>query len=150
MVKGLASTNRRLRKIPKVVKQELVSQLEKEAGKVVALMTALKPIPEIEIGWTWGDAPAGSVTLGTVRGRSFEQIKITIFATAKTSEFPGGFAAVAGWFEHGTKERFTDSGAYRGRIAASPYFFPAWRAERTRVKGNVTRAIKRGFKKAMK
>lgn len=150
MVQGVAKFKARMRNIPEVVRAEIVKQLEKEAGKVVAFMASLNPLPgTIRIDWTWGDTPAGAVTIGTVRGQEHDRIAITIYATASTSKYPGGIAAIARWWEFGTApRRQKTTGRYTGYIPASPFFYPAWRAERRRVKGNIARAVKRGFKKA--
>lgn len=146
MVQGLAELSRKLKAIPNSVLEEVTAQLEKEAGKIVSEMNALKPIPEITVGWTWGDAPAGAVTIGQVRGREFGRIAITIFATANTKK--GSRPAIARWFEFGTKDRYHDSGKYTGKISQSPYFFPVWRSNRTRFRGNLSRAVTRGVRKA--
>lgn len=148
MVEGLDRVAARLRAIPDHVLAEVTAQLEKEATKLVLLMESLKPIPVIEIGWTWGDAPRGSVTLGQVSGRESARIAITVFATSKTADYPRGFPAIARWFEHGTLDRFWKSGKYSGRITAHPYFYPAYRADRTRIKSGLRRAITRALKKA--
>lgn len=146
MARGMADLSRRLRAIPGAVEAELRAQLEREAVKLVSDMNLVKPLPEIEIGWTWGDAPAGSYALA--RSGNDGRIRVTIYATAKTGDFPGGFPAVARWFESGTGERVTTTGARRGRITPQPYFFPVWRANRSRVQSNLRRAITRGVKKA--
>lgn len=147
MARDLAAFRARMRRIPQAVQDEVRKQLEREAVKLVREMEVVKPIPEIEIGWTWGDAPAGSVTLArSSGGQAYGRIGITIYATATIEG--GAFPAIARWFELGTKNRFTKAGAFRGRITASPYFFPVWRANRSRVRGNLTRAVTRGVRKA--
>lgn len=151
MAKGVAAFRRRMRRIPKLVREEVTKQLEKEASKVVAFMESLNPLRgTIEIGWTWGEAPEGALSLGRVEDGGREGIFITIYATAATSEYPSGFPAIARWFEFGTAARYqkTKANKYSGEIKASPYFFPPWRAERRRVKSNINRAVKRAFKKA--
>lgn len=133
--------------IPQKVKAEVVAQLEKEAEKLVAEMNALKPNRAIIIDWTWGDVPAGAVTLGRVGRTQFEKIAITIYATGVSNGKP--FPGLAGWFEFGTRPRVQKTtGRYTGQIVASPYFFPVYRSNRTRIRGNISRAITRGVRKA--
>ncbi|MAQ82250.1 MAG: hypothetical protein CMH12_03345 [Maritimibacter sp.] len=136
MVEGVAGFKRRMRDIPEIVRVELTKQLEKEAEKVVKLMRAFAPVGATReliesIGWTWGDAPKGSITVGKVRGGiAQDEIAITIYAG-------GGRAFYARFQEFGTVN-----------MAANPFFYPAWRAERSRVRSNIKRAVKRGFRKS--
>lgn len=150
MVQGVAALKRRFNNVPKVVRDALVRQIAKEANKLVAQMNAIKPNAAIEIDWTWGDAPEGSLTIArTSRGGDFGKVSATIFATAKTGEFPAGFSALAVWFEFGTAERVQKTtGRGTGRILASPYFFPTYRANRSNIRRNLTGAVRRSLRKA--
>ncbi|RHZ96462.1 HK97 gp10 family phage protein [Cereibacter sphaeroides] len=168
MVKGVAEFQRRLRAIPKNVHDEVVAAMEKAAGEIVREMEAANPLPgTIRLDWTWGDAPAGAITVGKVgsgakKGQEFDKLTITVFATAVTAEYPGGFPAIARWFEFGTSERFWSqrkkirsatfvtgkSSKSTGRIVAQPFFYPAFRANRSRVKAAISRAVRRGFQKS--
>lgn len=135
MVKNLAKFQRRMRAIPLSVRLELVKQLEKEAEKVVKLMKAFAPkgttLQLLEsIGWTWGDAPAGAISVGKVASNEYDKIAITIYAG-------GGDAFYAKFQEFGTV-----------KMAANPFFFPTYRAEKRRMRANIKRAVKRGFQKA--
>lgn len=140
MVQGLAQLERRWKAIPDRVREEVRKAMEAAALGIVADMDRLKPLPEIEIGWTWGEAPAGSMVLGKVGGKDYGALRITIFAKGATFD--------ARWFEFGTAPRFHKSGKYVGQIAAVPFFFPVWRVWRRRVKARITAAIKRGLKTA--
>lgn len=82
------------------------------------------------IGWTWGDAPAGSFVIGSVGGREFSSMRITIFAG-------GGDAFYARFHEFGTV-----------KMAAQPFFFPVWRARRKRVRGRISRAISKSIRES--
>lgn len=135
MVKGIAGFQRKMRAIPLSVRLEVVKQLEKEAEKIVKLMRAFAPKGTSlqllnSIGWTWGDVPPGAITVGKVAGNQFDRIAIKIYAG-------GGDAFYAKFQEFGTV-----------KMAANPFFFPVYRAEKRRVKSNLRRAVKRGFKKA--
>ncbi|ETX26439.1 HK97-gp10 family putative phage morphogenesis protein, partial [Roseivivax isoporae] len=116
MVKNLAKFQRRMRAIPLSVRLEVVRQLEKEADKIVKLMKAFAPKGATRqlvesIGWTWGDAPKGAITVGKVARNEYDRIAITIYAG-------GGDAFYAKFQEFGTVN-----------MAANPFFFPVWRAE---------------------
>lgn len=140
MVKGAGQLHARLKRVPAIVRRELELQLEKEATKLVAEMNVLKPLQEIEINWTWGDAPKGSLKIGTVKGKEFGKIAITIYAVGD------GFSPE--WFEFGTKPRFHDSGQSTGQILASPFFWPVYRSNKKRVRAGLTRAVNRAMRKA--
>ena len=141
MVKGVAQFRARMRELPDIMQTELTAEIEKTAEMVVKEMRLLNPLPgSISIGWTWGDAPRGSVTVGRVAGREYDRISVTIYA--KGDKFP------AAWFEFGTAERFHKSGKSTGRIVASPFFFPVYRANRRRIKTRIKSAVRRAVKKS--
>lgn len=147
MVQGVSALNRRLMSIPQKVRVEVVAQMEKEANKLVQEMRSLRPAREIIIDWTWGDAPAGSVTIGQVGQNRFGKIAITVYATARKNG--RAFPNLAAWFEFGTGPRSQrKTGRYTGVMPASPYFFPVYRANRSRIRGSISRAVTRGVKKA--
>jgi hypothetical protein len=150
MVNGVAQLRAKFARVPDLVKDELVAALEKSARELVSEMNAIKPIPEITIGWTWGDVPKGALKIGEFRGNDYGRLSIKVYAEAHTSEYmtETGFPAVARWFEFGTAERFHKSGKSTGRITARPYFYPTMRANKSRIKGRITRAVNKGMKRA--
>lgn len=148
MVRGREALHRRIQAIPKNIRHAARAKMEQEATRIVAHMRNLNSHPAVEINWTWGDPPGGALTLGRV-GASADDLRITIYATARSSEFPGGFAALARWAEFGTGPRYQKTtGRYVGAITASPYFYPAWRANSKRAKSAIRRAITKAFKES--
>jgi HK97 gp10 family phage protein len=103
--------------------------MEKSAQEIVALAKHLCPVDSGDlrdsIGWTWGDAPAGSMVLASTGGAA---LRITIYAGDSDAFY-------ARWLEFGTV-----------KMAAHPYFFPAYRTLRKRVKGRTKRAINKAVK----
>ncbi len=147
MVLGLKSLNRKLtRTIPDRVRKRTQAAMEKGATELVAMMKALAPFEDGDlrnsIGWTWGAAPAGSFTLGTVGGRDYSTMRITIYAgnektivtNARGVEFQNAILQ-----EFGTED-----------MPPSPYFFVSWRTLRRRVKSRITREMKKGIKEGAK
>lgn len=137
MVTGLASLNRKMTKtIPAAVREAARAALEQGAREIVAFAKALCPVDSgalrDSIDWTWGDAPEGATVLGSVRPMKQGDERITIFAGSKS-------VIHASFVEFGTRQ-----------MAAHPFFYPAYRTVRRRVKGRVTRnvnaALKRGSK----
>lgn len=147
MVTGIPELKRRFGRIPEELQRQLRPELAKAANKMVQTMNALKPIPEIKIEWVWGPPPAGTVSLGKLAGSEGDREFISIFATATTSEYPGGFPAIARWFEFGTFQRVQSStGRETGSIAAQPYFFPAYRASKNAVRLAIGRKVRQAVK----
>lgn len=145
MVKGLAKFKTRMRKAPQILRDEVVLSMQRTAEKVTKEMRVFNPLSDadIEINWTWGDAPPGSIKIGKVGAREYEKIAITIYARS-----PSGSGFNAAWFEFGTAERFHKSGKSTGRITAQPFFYPVYRANKSRIKSTIRAAVRRAVKKS--
>ena len=145
---GLDRLRRKLTKtIPEAAQRRIREAMEQSANEAVALMKSLAPKQSGDladsIGWTWGDAPKGSIALATSKNKS-GNMRITIYAG-------GGDAYYARFVEFGTSPH-VNGGLYAGSqhpgTPAQPFFYPGWRVVRRRVKGKVTRAIKAAAKEA--
>lgn len=103
--------------------------MEKSADEIVALAKRLCPVDQGDlrdsIGWTWGDAPEGSVVLASTKGAV---LRITIFAGNDEAFY-------ARWVEHGT-----------AAMAAHPFFFPAFRILKKRANNRTKRAVAKAVK----
>jgi hypothetical protein len=139
----------KFRALPDTIEEALKKQFEKEAEKLVKEMRlflgASWPALEddIEINWTWGDAPAGAVTVGSYGRKDTAALVVTIYARAVS-----GSGVSAAWFEFGTAERVQKkTGRRTGRITASPFFFPPYRANRQRIRNNLRGALRRAVRK---
>jgi HK97 gp10 family phage protein len=136
MVQGLDRLHARLGRLAPAIHAELVRVLEAHATKIVRDMRALVPVEtgalRRSINWTWGDAPAGSVSVGTVRGKAYDRIAITIYAGTRNKSLGSADAFYARFQEFGTR-----------KMAANPFFFPAYRANRTAARSAITRAVRK-------
>lgn len=135
MVKGSRKLRRKLTvTFPKMVLEAVSAAMEKGATEVVVMMKSLVPVEEGDlrdsIGWTWGAAPAGSISLGKISGREYKTVRITIYAGSRKAYW-------ARWQEFGTQNH-----------AATPYFYVSWRFLRRRIRGRITRATNKAIKKA--
>lgn len=149
--------------IPAHAEKATVEAMEQGATEMVALMKSLAPKKSgklaASIGWTWGDAPKGALALGKMRGRGATGRKyITIYAG-------GGDAYYARFIEFGTQSHtitaknapalhlhgdiFVEEVEHPGS-AAQPFFYPAYRALRKRVRGRITRQMKKAIKDGAK
>lgn len=135
MVKGLEELHRRFQAVPQIVRNEVVKELEKAASELVREMQSLAPKGTTRklvnsIGWTWGDAPKGSLTIGKVANREYGKLSITIYAG-------GDEAFYARFQEFGTRN-----------MPANPFFYPVYRSNKSRIKGRLSRAVTRAVKKS--
>ena len=125
MVEGLDKLKRKMTvTIPKKVQEATRQAMEKGAEETVQMMKRLVPVEtgmlRDSIGWTWGDAPAGSFTIGTVGGREYGTLRITIYAgNERTKVGARNQFQLARLQEFGTQA-----------MAANPFFYPSWRASR--------------------
>lgn len=149
MVTGVAELQKKLTVVfPALVEQRIKEALEKAADQVVAQMKSRAPVyagpPEIRsdgsavrpgalresIGWTWGDAPKGTVALGSV------QTGLTKEGTTKLTIYAGNREAFyARWVEFGTR-----------KWTGNPFFFSTWRNNKRKVRGQITRALRKAIK----
>lgn len=158
-VRGLSKLQQKLSRLPDAVKNQIAEAMEKAAQDVVEYAQRLVPVDEMvlyeSIGWTWGDPPAGSITLGRSRRRPGDGLLITIYAGNDEAFY-------ARWVEFGTAPHNVASGggtvAGRRSLAsggglghpgarAQPFFFPAYRANRRRVRSRISRATNAAARK---
>ncbi len=128
-------TRKLLYKIPQAAQNAVAEAMEQGAEEIVALMKSWAPEQsgalKRSIGWTWGDAPKGSVVFAQSRNR-IGKLRITIYAGNDEAFY-------ARWVEFGTQT-----------ARSHPYFYPAWRSKKRRVKGRITRTLNKGLKRAAK
>lgn len=147
-VLGLARLRKKFRRIPEIARDEIGKAMEAGATEMVSLAKNLVPRDSGDlansIGWTWGDAPKGSMVLGTVRASKTGDMRITIYAGSDEVFW-------ARWVEFGTSGHVNgglfDGSKHPGTPAQS-FFFPAYRAVRRRIKSRVSRAITKSAKRA--
>lgn len=134
MVQGLDKFNRRWKAIPKNARINVRHAMEEAANDIVEEMQSRAPYEDgdlqASIGWTWGDAPAGTLIIGKVGKAEYGAMRITIYAG-------GSDAFYAKFQEFGTVN-----------MPANPFFFPVWRARRRRVKSRISRAISKAVKES--
>lgn len=131
---GTEKLKRKLEALVAVGKVEIKKAMETSADEIVALAKNLVPVDKgglrDSIGWTWGKAPKGAMTLGKVQTDAVESgFTITIYAGNSDAYY-------ARWVEFGTQ-----------KMMAQAYFYPSYRALRKRSKSRVSRAIGKAAKK---
>jgi hypothetical protein len=140
---GTEQLKSKMRRFPAIVVAELRKALEQNAEEMVKLAKSIVPVDDGDlresIGWTYGEAPAGSFAIGQVKasGARASNLRITIYAGNERAFY-------ARWVEFGTKAHFQPN---RGRqhpgTRATGFFYGSYRALRKRMKGRVTRALRK-------
>lgn len=147
-IQGLDRLKRKLQAFPDAARDEIIKAMEQSAAEVVAMAKSLVPVDSgglrDSIGWTWGDPPKGAISIASAKGlRRQGSMFITIYAG--NSE-----AYQARWVEFGTSAHVNGgkfAGSQHPGTAAQPFFFPAFRALRKRIKSRLTRAINKAAKR---
>ena len=130
---GLAKLHKKLARMSQGAKDEIQKALEAAADEIVDMAKRLAPVDQGElrdsIGWTWGKAPKGAITLGKVAEASLAgDLTITVFAGNSQAYY-------ARFVEFGTQ-----------KMPAQPYFYPAYRATKKRAKSRVRRSLTKAAK----
>lgn len=135
-VDGLSDLKRRFRALPDKVKAAARKALEQNANEIVTQMKRIVPVDSgalrDSIGWTWGDAPKGSMAVGTVSEGKGHPMQITIYAGTRDKSLGTRDAFYARFQEFGTKE-----------MPANPFFWPTVRAKRQRVTSRLSREVRK-------
>lgn len=146
-VEGLGRLTRKLQLIPSKVIEAAAKSLEDSAEELVQMMRRIAPKDSgdlaASIGWTWGDAPKGSMVIGTFKssrraskGATLAQasLMITVYAGGKGPGFDAFYA------------RFQEFGTVKMR--ANPFFYPSYRARRRAIRAKLTRDVKKAVRSA--
>lgn len=143
-VQGADALKRKMRAFPNRAREQIARAMEQSADEIVKLARSLAPVDDGDlqnsIGWNWGNAPAGSMSLGTVRqeGKGAGNLFITIYAGDDRAFY-------SRWVEFGTSPH-PQGGRFAGTqhpgTPARPFFFPAYRAMRKRIRSRMSRAIR--------
>ena len=130
-VVGRESLKRKFAALPKAAQIAIRAAMEKQAEAIVDMAKRLVPVAtgklRDSIGWTWGKAPKGTMTIATVESTGGE-MTLTIYA-GNSEAFYGR------WVEFGTVN-----------TPAQPYFYVSYRANRKKAKSAIRRAVTKSAK----
>lgn len=155
-VQNLARLQKKLAALPKVARDRIKKAMAEVADDIVSMAKRLVSVDDGDlqrsIGWTWGDAPPGSMTLATVAGLGgAKDLTITIYAGDSVAFY-------ARWVEFGTAPHSLAKGADSSRnkrqgtglkhpgSTKKPFFYVSYRSNRRRGKAKISRAINRAGK----
>ncbi len=144
---NLDRLNRKLAKLPAVAKQMIRQAMEAKASEIVAMMKNLVPVDDgtlrDSIGWTWGNAPKGSLVIASVQSTGSDGMTLTIYAGDREAFY-------ARWVEFGTA-RHENGGLFAGSnhpgTTAQPFFFVSWRVNKKRTVRAIRKASRDSAKK---
>lgn len=127
---GREALNRKLRLLPDAFKAVATEILSKAADAIVASMKNLVPVDQgdlrASIGWTFGDAPKDATAFAKSRPiKAAGNMTITIFAGNDTAFYA----------------RFVEFGVLKIGVSAQPFFYPAWRIHKKRLRSALTRGL---------
>lgn len=127
---NVAKLNKKLARLPGVARNDMRESLAQSAREITNLMEQLVPQDSGDlagsIGWTFGKAPKGTLAIGFVKSG---ELTVTIYCGDSDAYY-------ARWIEFGTQ-----------KMAAQPFFFPAYRALRKRASTRIKRSARRSAKK---
>ncbi|MFZ5674284.1 MAG: HK97 gp10 family phage protein [Pseudomonadota bacterium] len=158
-----ARLKRKFRRMPDMVKAQIRKSMEESANEIVGMMKRLVPVGSSgragskksaghgalrdSIGWTWGKAPKGAFAVAAAKDPN--GLTLTIYAGDKDAFY-------ARWVEFGTAPHVIRAKSLKGMgkdgrlglkvdhpgAAASPFFFPAWRANRKPARAKLRKAVR--------
>lgn len=142
MVQGIAALNKKLMvTMPAKIEAATRKAMETGAQELVDMMKRLAPHQTGElrdsIGWAWNEAPVGATVVAESASDS-RGLKIVVYAGDEVAYY-------AAWVEFGTNPRNKGEGK-ENKMPAHPFFFPAYRALRKRIKSRVTREMKKAIR----
>ena len=133
MVDGVAEFRRFMyQAVPDAVRAAARDALEQGAQELVDLIRSLAPVQDgfllASIGWTWGEPPKGSIALDDIAPAEDPSMRIVVYAGSE-------LAFYARWVEFGTSQ-----------APAHPFFWPAYREMRSRIRSRITRSISKAIR----
>jgi HK97 gp10 family phage protein len=157
VVQGISDLNKKVAAIPKRVEARAKIAMEAGADELIEMMKRLVPVDDGDlrdsIGWTWGDAPAGAKVIASsdVGDRG---LKITVYAGNDKAYYAAwvefGTAAhnvaLGGGTAAGVRQATAGEGTGHPGSTAQPFFFPAYRSLRKRIRARIRRETAKAFK----
>jgi len=145
-VQNVERLKRRLAAIPKAARKEIRAALEKGAQEIKTMARVMAPQDSGDlresIDYTFGEyAPANSNVRGVVAGAGLADPDLSVTIHAGDAK-----AFYAAFIEFGTNPH-PQGGQFAGTqhpgTAARPFFFPAYRLLKKRVKSRINRAVRK-------
>jgi HK97 gp10 family phage protein len=139
----LPELKRKLERLKETTAPQVALAMEGAADVIVSSMRRLVPVDQGDlkdsIGWTWGEAPKGSIKVAQSKSG---RLILTIYAGDEKAFY-------ARWIEFGTAPH-AQGGSHPGTqhpgTPPQPFFYPSYRANKKRVKKEISAAIRNAVK----
>ncbi len=146
-VKGLTEFKRKLARIPKAAKEHAALSVVKSGNELAALQKRLAPVDDSDLKNSVTVTPPGGTTPPYSQpGGSRQAHELQALVTAGNTK-----VRYAHLVEFGTAPHINGgwaAGTQHPGTAPQPFFWPAYRALRRRLKSRTSRDIRNGIKKA--
>jgi HK97 gp10 family phage protein len=146
-IKGLPELRRKLERLREKTAPKVMEAMARGSQLVVDRAQSLVPVDtgslRDSIGWTFDDAPKGSLRIASAKAGS---LRVTIFAGNKDAYY-------SRFVEFGTAPHI-NGGIFKGSqnpgAPAQPFFFPSWRANKKKLQSLLRSAIRDAVKEAVR
>lgn len=149
-IKGVDQLKRKLRAMPQIARAEIHEALQQSAAEMTATARNFAPVDSgalrNSIGYTFGEYKAENANVRGVGGGgklNDKDLTVTIHA-GDARAFYAAFVEF-GTAAHTNKGKF--AGSHNPGASARPFFFPAYRLVKRRVKSRISRATSKAAKK---
>lgn len=146
-LKGLPQLKAKLNRIRRETSTEVAEAMGKAADEVVEMMKRLVPVKtgklRDSIGWTFGQAPKGSIRVATYKQGL---LQLTIYA----GDEEAFWARFVEFGTQGHEQLGKFIGTKHPGTTGQPFFFPSYRAMRKEIKKKIRLAISEAIKKSIK
>lgn len=144
---GKEKLARKFAMLPDAFERVVSAEMGAVADQIVGMMKRLVPVDQGDlrdsIGWTFGEPPKGSIVVFKSRPVRGLNMRLSIFAGNDKAFY-------ARWVEFGTQGHL-QGGQFKGTqhpgTAAHPFFYPAYRFHKKKIKGKVSRALNKEAKR---
>lgn len=141
-IEGMDKLKQKFQRMPQAVRDEILKAIPASAGELVAMQKRLAPRDK--------GALENSIRYEADQFRAVVMAGGTAATRREVRKGSGQFTDEAVLVEFGTKPHIVGgkfAGAKHPGTPARPFFFPAWRAMKKRIKGRLSRSITTGIKK---
>lgn len=140
-VQGLRRLNRKLAAMPVEARKAIGEAIDKGANEIIALQKSAAPVDDGALQASIRKRRGGRGIAGDLKGEAGLSVTITAGGAATTRPVREGASAT---YDYALAQEFGTQ-----KMPANPFFFPAYRLLKKRVKGRITRATTKAARAAV-
>lgn len=149
--RGVDRLKRKLKRMPQVARKEIKAALQQSAEELAETAKSLAPVKSgalrDSIGYTFGNYKAENANVRGVSGGGGRLNDPDLTVTVHAGDAKAFYAAFVEFGTAGHKAGGKFKGAYIPPSPAQPYFFPAYRLVKRRVRSRISRATNKAARK---